>query len=646
MANATIIASAVAVLVVISAVVAIALNLSATQADGSRILDVPAAYTAEFSVVWRNGLGDGAANGWTTTGKVSVAGSNMDFSVSSAKAGEGEAVVTFTGGELFHGKTCVDPTKTPYEVPAINAAAAAATATPVSDPTGELGACAGGALYGIHAFDADHVFCAVAGKLKWVVGRSYTATITSLVAAASEIAAPANADMTECTGRRRLTEGDGHRRMEQAARAPDSSAWFHEEAKAAHSRNLLANSQKHVCFLHGMGGSGTGSDVNGQNNMGDGSEYWGNLVAQLGMPASQIHPIKVDTTSRGWNNVQDYSRSTVVQDLYYSYIQHYRCDVVFAHSMGNTILGALAGRGKPVRWYETQGPMRGSTSARLADSICSSGGFNAAAYAASFVLGNSGTCGKVSGGYCAGDCSTWSCSCTGRASVKTLAAGFRWNSPLSGCSGTSCPFVNGASAQMDAGNDDTYKNYILGRLCGNSAWGSGGLKGAGLAAIQLLGGYASDSDGMVEMISCAPASDPYGNTFSTNSRSALYKGGMNHQDGTGMTGDSALGSRQPISWFHNMITRGSLGTCPIPGSCSFPGATDSRAAIDVAQTSFCTSDAACSYIGTRHWGSVCDWSSKVVCSGNRCYEYAHSCSWNRCWGMCCGDCKRDGNWWY
>jgi len=402
-----------------------------------------------------------------------------------------------------------------------------------------------------------------------------------------------------------------------------------------------------VCFLHGMGGSGTGSDANGANNMGNGEEYWGNLVAQLGIPAGNIHPIKVDTTARGWNNVASYSQSTQVQDIYYSYIQFYRCDVVFAHSMGNTILGALAGRGKPVRWYETQGPMRGSTSARMTDSICSSDGFNVAAYAMSFILGNSQTCNKGSLGYCAGDCSTWSCSCTGRPSVKTLAAGFKWDRPLSGCSGTGCAFVNGASAQMDAASDSVFAPYILGRLCGNSAWGSGGGKGALLAVIQAIGGYVSDSDGMVEMISCAPSSDPYGTSFSTNSRGNLYKGGMNHQDGTGMNGDSAFGSRQPISWFHNMITRGSGGICPIAGGCSNPGATDSGAAIDVAQTSFCTNEDACkAYIDNRWWGSVCDAKSTVTCSGNRCYEYAHSCSWNKCWGMCCGDCKRDGNWWY
>jgi len=180
MANANLLAAALSIFVVIGAVVAIAMTLSSAKAaDGSSILNVPAAYTAAFSVLWFNGVGDGAANGWTTTGTVSVVGAAMDFTVTSAKEGRGENVVTFTGGQLFHGKTCVDPIKTPgYEIPNFSAADAAASAALTSDPTGELGACAG-AVYGIHAFDADHVFCAEAGELKWIAGRSYKATITS-----------------------------------------------------------------------------------------------------------------------------------------------------------------------------------------------------------------------------------------------------------------------------------------------------------------------------------------------------------------------------------------------------------------------------------------------------------------------------------
>lgn len=658
MVNANLVASAVAIFAVIGAVVTIALTLSSAKAaDGSSILNVPAAYTAFFSVVWTNGVGDGAPNGWTTTGTVSVVGAAMDFTVTSAKEGRGENVVTFTGGQLFHGKTCVDPIKTSYEIPNFSAADAAASATLTSDPTGELGACAAGALYGIHAFDADHVFCAEAGQLKWFAGQSYKATITSFAAAASAIAAPADADMTACTGSRRLMAGDGHRRMEMSARAPDAAAWFHAEAKATHARNLVINKDKHVCWIHGMGTEPTaGGDANGVNHMGNGAEYWENIQHQLDLNLNKIHAIKIDTRSRGWNNNAAYLKSTTVQDVTYSFIQYYKCDVVFAHSMGNTVLGALAGRGndklgknRKVRWYLSQGPMRGSSAARMTQTMCNSVGFNAAAYTASFLsfIGNAKACSTVSAGYCAGTCGTWGCSCTGRQSVTTLAAGFKWGFPTSTCSGTACPFVNGFSGQFDATTDNAFASLILGRLCGTSAWGSGGFNGAALSVIQHFSNFASASDGMVEMITCAPGSDPWGSTFGTKSTNVLYKGGMNHADGTGMNGDSAFGSRQPVSWFHNMITRGSVGICPIAGNCATPGATwNAPGGTDAVAQSYCTTATFCSdYIDTRYWGSIiCGMRSTVACHAFRCVEYADSCAWNRCWGACCGDCVR--TWWY
>lgn len=595
MANATIIASAVAVLVVIAAVVAIAINLTKTNADGStsKLLDIPSSYTANFNVVWRNGVGNNQPSGWTTTGTVSVAGAAMDFKVTNSKAGEPDAVTTYTGGHLYGGNICIDVASSGFDYPAlqaidVNGASSHATAVPAPDAS-EFWACAGGSTYSISAFAADHLLCVVGGKLKWAAGVSYKMTMTTFAAVATEIAAPAGADMTNCQAAgRRLAADEAALHIKPELKAAAETAWFHPEARDTHARKLLANSQKSVCFVHGMGGdanAGANADYPTNANMaGNGAAYWGDLAAQLGLPAGNIHAIAVDTTARGWNNLADYTISTNLQDVYYNYILYYRCDVVFAHSMGNTILAALGGRpGKAIRWYESQGPLRGSTSARLADQICSSGAYNTAAYAAQ-LLGVGAACKTVSMGYCAGSVSFGfpPSGCSGRASVKSLAA-----SPAS-CSGTACMFVNGASMRSDAPTDAAFKANILGRMCGTSAYGSGGFKGVGLAAIALLGGYVSPSDGMVEMATCAPLGNDQGQGFG-GVTDILYAISGNHQDGTGLTGDTAWGSRMPITWIHNMITRGSLGACPIAGQCSNPGAS-TNSGVDTISAVFCSAN--------------------------------------------------------
>lgn len=80
---------------------------------------------------------------------------------------------------------------------------------------------------------------------------------------------------------------------------------------------------------------------------------------------------------------------------------------------------------------------------------------------------------------------------------------------------------------------------------------------------------------MVGLSSCAPASDPFGNTFKKDDhRSTLYLPALNHEDVRGSNGDSWTGGAKPLQWYAEMIVRGTLdqnGTavCPIPDKCDF-----------------------------------------------------------------------------
>ena len=660
MAHATLIASAVATLVVIASIIAIAFNLSISAASTQGgILDLPPAYTAHFNVVWRNGVGDNQPSGWVTSGVVRVSPSSstatstggMEFKVTNTQSGKDALAhtTTFTGGRLYGGQTCIDIQSSGFSYPdlllqeqaeagGVSAGSlldvhAKPVAAPDDDPFWKCvsGGGAAGQLYSVAAFGADHLMCVANKRLLWTAGVSYKLTVTALIPGeqAGSIQPPEGADMSGCPPVA-PPAGTGARRL--ALSPTDETAWFHAHSQAAHQRRLLANRDKHVCFLHGMGGDANSAagfagplrqnavqDKPQHANMaGNGAAYWGDLAAQLGHPADKIHVIAVDTTSRGWNNLADFSVSPQLQDVYYEYVRFYQCDVVFAHSMGNTILAGLAGRGKPVRWYELQGPMRGSTSARLAADICGSKAFNAAAYAAK-LLGVADACKAASLGYCAGAVvfGVPPTGCVGRASIRSLAA-----SPES-CTGTSCLFADGGTMSLSAPNDSTFAPFILGRLCGNSAYGSGGFDGVGLAAIAALGGYTSASDGMVEMDTCAPVSTA---GFAESPLSTLYAGGMNHADGTGRYGDSAMGTRQPITWMHNMITRGSAGSCPIPGACANPGASVNTG-VDAQTATFCATPDACA-----------DMMGETGILWSRTHAYA-SCKNNKCTADAVHDAK-------
>ena len=568
MPSATIIASAISVLVIVCAVIAVALNLSSAQdASKAAILLIPNAYTATFRIDWLD-LATLVPTGYVTDGILSVELGTTSFAVHSLLNGTAQMLTTYTEGLLYGNSECIG---------AADAAGFMGTAVKQSDALSieperaDQDTCPNGFLYSVNAFYANHLLCIKDRVLQWVTGDAYKLTVTSFVQRATYISPPLNADMSKCY----LADSNGTVLINDA---PNNRRRLRTFTPAPHSvigkpklySRMLSTGVKHVCFMHGMGQDNGPADQNMANS---GAAYWGNIKDYVSGGAAYTHAIHVNTRFRGWDSVS-------LQDEYYEYIKRYKCSVVFAHSMGNVILAALAARGKPVNWYMTQGPMRGSWGASWADGLCKDGGLMGGA--ANLM------------GYCAGS--------GGTSAVKSLVVR-NYKTTTSGCELGSCPenvgnsvsgWYGGAKelswstcwhcssrvwgaciAGYPAGTEvcadsGTYligeaASYIKGRMCGTSSYGMGGFTGAGLAAISAFVGYGEASDGMVAMSSCAQSAFKKGQLLKPDATSVNYLLNGNHQDGTCKSGNGAGGDQWPCVWFRNMIARDT--GCAIPGFC-------------------------------------------------------------------------------
>jgi hypothetical protein len=122
-------------------------------------------------------------------------------------------------------------------------------------------------------------------------------------------------------------------------------------------------------FLHGVGGDsapGTFSPKQPTRVLPDGTvvSYWGHLESELAGLCGSFTYSNQNTHGADW-------RDPKLQDSYYDTALDVvnRGGVVFAHSMGNTILGgACMTQGKcGVKWYGLGNPIRGSAAAALAE---------------------------------------------------------------------------------------------------------------------------------------------------------------------------------------------------------------------------------------------------------------------------------------
>ena len=627
MANASIIAAAVAVLTIIACVVAIALNLAVGQGNAESLLLVPTAYTATFVIEWRDSVGARAPTGYTTQGVLAVDAADgtdgMSFIVHSMLSGARMLTTTFVAGLLYANSSaynaCVGA-HTPLGLADMSQGHADSSLQllqPADLPDASI-SCTQGQLYSISALYADHVLCIKDRVLQWAQGDSYLLTVTSFDTGGAHhhnIRPPEGTNMTLCfdRGDTHLVTQDNIRRLHgsgsgsgsgsgaqslqlQLRRAHEKPWWVHGTGSsgAPEASRLLASSPRHVCFMHGMGqadgpaacGVNCADGAAAANMANNGADYWGNIASYVPGGAAYTHVIHVNTHERGW----DYG-GTLVQDMYYEFIKYYRCDVVFAHSMGNVILAALAARGKPVSWFMSQGPLRGSWGASWADSVCAQwyNPVGATAYAL-------GYCGSFGGG--------------GNTAVKSLGVR-NYKTTKDGCELGSCPdsagngvggWAGGAhevswsrcwhcsaslwgtcvagyfagqevcadsGAFIAASAESVFSPYIKGRMCGSSAYGQGGINGVGLAAIAGVVGYGESNDGMVSMSSCAQASANMGQALSPYPTSTNYVLNGNHADGTCRSGEGAGGNQKACTWYKNMILRGT-GVCPILGFCNTP----------------------------------------------------------------------------
>ena len=583
MVNASLLTSAVAVLVVIGAIIAIVLNLNKNSIMSEQIVIIPSEYTVEFNIDWFNSVNK-ESTGYKTDGIVSVNDYGLSFMVNSLFNNITEMTTTFVKGFLYgnssgitDGKnwsynTCVGSYTPSFGINQIDQTSSSYLQLIENNAT----SCAGGLMYSINAFYADHIVCIKNKIIKWIQGDSYLLTVKDFTSLSTEINPSKDANMTLCNVKDSTTQSRRLGDKSYPTLSPNLKKTDHRDVWwKANNRNLGVN--KHVCFLHGMGQSGGPSDQNMANY---GSEYWGNIQSYVPGGAAYTHAIHVNTHERGWDNIQ-------LQDTYYDYIKRYRCDVVFAHSMGNVILAALAQRGKPVTWYMTQGPLRGSWGASWADSVCSQwyNPIGATAYALGYCTsfgggGNTAVKSLVVRNYHTrqNTCDFGGCPNSIADDTNNWYGGSHEVSASACCRtcGWFCLICAQQETCVDSGSyisqssESVSLPYIKGRMCGSSSYGLGGVKGVGLAAISGLVGYGENSDGMVAMSSCAQSSSYRGGLLSNYASSNNYGPSINHQDGTCLSGDGAGGNQKPCTWIRNMITKGNGGVCPIPGYCGSP----------------------------------------------------------------------------
>eukprot|EP00735_Rhodelphis_limneticus_P008976 TRINITY_DN2436_c0_g2::TRINITY_DN2436_c0_g2_i1::g.8891::m.8891 TRINITY_DN2436_c0_g2::TRINITY_DN2436_c0_g2_i1::g.8891 ORF type:complete len:777 (-),score=223.16,Notch/PF00066.12/1.5e+04,Notch/PF00066.12/9e-05,Notch/PF00066.12/7.4e+02,Notch/PF00066.12/5.7e+03,Notch/PF00066.12/1.1e+04,CAF1-p150_C2/PF15539.1/0.13,Serglycin/PF04360.7/97,Serglycin/PF04360.7/0.2,Serglycin/PF04360.7/1.1e+03 TRINITY_DN2436_c0_g2_i1:576-2906(-) len=262
----------------------------------------------------------------------------------------------------------------------------------------------------------------------------------------------------------------------------------------------------------------------------DVNNYWGSIGNQLLGNCEAIYN-NHDTVNYGWDDAN-------LQKTYYAAaLQVYQNGgTVYAHSMANLILtGACMQQGLcGVRWWVVQGPLRGSKVANLGDAsktlclgtlsngVCS--GTQIGSGRVGDMLGTTGqplTYGQ--------ECNTW------HDAIHSLTTGHTTERP--------------ARYAHDRG-------LLLGGVCGTSGWGSGGVWGAQMLAVNaFVYGYSTNADGALAQDECLTYLTDQQNcwesctfwwfnchtecapVYAQHSNFIAYSG--NHFDGTGYNGNHA-----------------------------------------------------------------------------------------------------------
>eukprot|EP01006_Ploeotia_vitrea_P035381 TRINITY_DN65862_c8_g7_i1.p1 TRINITY_DN65862_c8_g7~~TRINITY_DN65862_c8_g7_i1.p1 ORF type:complete len:670 (+),score=359.77 TRINITY_DN65862_c8_g7_i1:135-2144(+) len=276
------------------------------------------------------------------------------------------------------------------------------------------------------------------------------------------------------------------------------------------------SSGRQCLFLHGLGEEGPNvwqSSSPASSSITGVPAYWGDMKKELKGHCDTFIYGHFDTTNRGWDD------ATLQRSYYLKCLEVYNNGgAVFAHSMGNVILGGACADQNlcGCRWYGLQGPIRGSKAAAKEDQIMK-------------VIGKRAR--------------------TGSRSLAPSYQGMGW-----------------ASSRKDAVSRAIgQKKLMKGAICGRSGWGSGGRPGVILAAVKTIvygnwkctggrywwgwckGWSWVKADGVVGWDECAKYGYKSGSSwrtwyiggssFSTSRNSNWYNFEGNHQDGTGARGN-------------------------------------------------------------------------------------------------------------
>jgi hypothetical protein len=289
---------------------------------------------------------------------------------------------------------------------------------------------------------------------------------------------------------------------EHAPGADPAAVWAEAHERHAESR-VTPMASKHCVFLHGAGET-PGPDTTTFPG------YWGSKINKKLNQCLSFTYIHKDTKNNEWDDtalMQAYCDAATA----FSSTKAAQNVIIFTHSMGNLIFSGALGKGlcslgSTASWYSVSGPMLGSKTCDVIQSLCDDTHPSEALKTIMSFLS-----------YCDGSKPN-----EAYLSMKTrYAHGF-------GIARTGFANVDGV-------------------MCGDSVTGLSSFMSLGLAAIAAITKFGEPNDGMVSLQSCAYGA---GSGYSRTYTSRYYTGALNHGDTTGTNGDGWYGeARMPLSWY-------------------------------------------------------------------------------------------------
>ena len=311
-------------------------------------------------------------------------------------------------------------------------------------------------------------------------------------------------------------------------------------------------SQKKRCvFLHGMGYEFDDAVDD------DFTAYWGPVKSWTRHNCGSHEFMKRDTVSRNWTNhhLQDFVCDLIRGDIGVGEdsIANSRSAapakdvIIFAHSMGNNILGGALANGRceldtTASWYAINAPWRGTKAANYAVERCAAMAESDSTAASDEALL------WVSLGFCKRSSGEGSTQQGGQASaaIKALVIQSTADSDLKYLYSTA---------------EDAARQHVSGVMCGTSALGLASVYSMALKSLSESVEFDGPNDGVVETSSCEGPWEEFKRgkgregrhvIFKENPRHTWYSAAVNHLDGSCRDGNGDWGKdRQPCRWYRH-----------------------------------------------------------------------------------------------